>query len=169
MEQLRTVLGWIDTATRRVGNVLSFTCLTLIGFTLYDIIARQIGLYTMWSFDITWFHLGFLLMMGLAYALLTGQFVNIDLLTSKYSSWTQHLLLFISFAVIGIPITILFAWLSWDWAMQSWAMKELTNSAARIPVYPVKTFVFIGLVLSLPQLFALAIRHGYFLFKKVEL
>jgi len=169
MEKLRTVLGWIENATRQMGNVLSFSCLSLIGFVLYDILARQIGLYTMWTFDVSWFHLGFLLMFALGYSLLVGQCVKVDLVSSRYSPRTQHILSFLSLGVIGIPITILFAWLAWGWVMNSWAIKELTNSASRIPVYPVKTFVFAGLVLSLPQLIAHSIRDMYFIIKRVEL
>lgn len=169
MDGLRRALRWIDTSSRWQANVFSIACLTLIGVTLADIIGRLFGQYTTQLFDIEWFHLGFLFMFGLSYSILTGSFVRVDLLSTRYSPWAQHLLMFLGFSLIGIPITVLFAVYAWHFAMVSWAMKELTMSAAKIPVYPIKMFIFAGLVLLLPQLTAEAIRHFYFIIKKAEL
>ncbi len=169
MEELRRVLRWIDTSSQWQANVFAAACLTLIGITLADIIGRQFGQYTTQLFDIEWFHLAFLLMVGLGYSLLIGSYVRVDLLSNRYSPWAQHLLKFLGFSLLGIPITVLFAIYAWDFAMTSWAMKELTMSAAKIPVYPIKLFIFAGFVLSLPQLTAEVIRHFYFIIKKEEL
>lgn len=169
MEGLRRVLRWIDTSSRWQANVFAATCLTLIGVTLADIIGRLLGKYTTQLFDIEWFHLAFLLTLTMSYSLLTRSFVRVDLLSNRYSPRTQRLLMFLGFSLFGIPITVLFAVYAWHFAIDSWAIKELTMSASKIPVYPIKMFIFAGLVLSLPQLIAEAIRHFYFIIKKVEL
>lgn len=149
--------------------MFSMVILSLIGFVLYDILARQLGLYTMWAFDVSWFHFAFLIACALAYSLFTGSCVSVDLISKRYPLRTQHIIQFVGFGLFAVPITVLFIWLAWGWAMDSWAIKELTNSASRIPVYPIKAFLPIGLLLSLPQLMVLTIRHGYFAIRNTEL
>lgn len=169
MTRLQAILRWIASYNKWVGHAMAASCLTLIVLVLADIIGRQLGQYTTQIWEVEWFHLAFLLTIPLGYSIYVGTYVRIDFISIRFSPWIQHLLLFLSFCVIGIPITVLFAWLAWHFFTTSLAMLEVTKGAARLPVYPVKLFIFLGLTLSLPSLIAESIRHLYFVIKKVEL
>ncbi len=169
MKTLRNVLSWIDKSSNWTGHFFAFFVIFLIGITLYDIIGRQFGQFTMWAFDIEWFTYGFIQMGAMAYAVLKGQHVRIDLLTMRYSPRTQELLLAISFGLFLIPLMIFVGIFAWKFAWAAMLINEKTLVAWRAPIWPIKWFIFMGCVLILPQSFAELIRHLYFAIKGEKL
>ena len=126
MDTFRRVLKWVDTFSLWQGYFLAFFVIFLIAITLYDIIFRQFGVFTMWAFDVEWFTYAFILMLAMGYAVLKGQHVRIDLATVRYSAWTQEFIMALSYAVIIIPLMVFIAVLSWDFAWQAMAIGETT-------------------------------------------
>jgi len=169
METLRRVLKGIDTFTRYQGYALVPFCLLLIVITMYDIVGRQLGIFTAWAFDSEWFLYGFLMMMGMGYASLQGQHVRVDLAGSKLSPRMQSLFLVISFGVFVIPVLIIVGIDSWNFAMRAKKIGENVVSAWDFPLWPVKFSIFAGCCLMLPHSVAELIRHIYFVIRKEKL
>lgn len=169
METLRKVLRGVDTFSLWQGYILAGFVLFLIGITLYDIVGRQFGQFTMWAFDIEWFTYAFIMMLALGYAVLKGQHVRIDLLTMRYSPRTQELILALSYAVVIIPLIVFIGVYSWKFAWAAMLINELTLIAWYAPIWPIKFFIVAGCILMLPQCFAEMTRHTYFVIKGEKL
>ena len=123
----------------------------------------------MWAFDVEWFTYAFILMLGMAYAVLTDQHVRIDLATVIYPYWLREGIMVFSYAVIIIPFMAFIAKLSWTFAWSAMAIDERTLIAWYAPIWPIKWFIFVGCVSMLPQCFAELIRHCYALVRKEQL
>lgn len=162
---LRKVLRAVDTFSLWQGYFLAVFVVGLIGITLYDIIGRQFGQFTMWAFDIEWWTYAFIMMLAMGYAVLKRQHVRIDLATVRYSPRTQELIMAFSYAVIIIPFMVFIAVYSWKFAWYAMEIGEITLIAWYAPIWPIKWFIFIGCILMLPQCFAELTRHIYFLTK----
>ena len=169
MKILRRVVRWIDILTIWQRNILAPLCVTLILITLWDIIGRQLGLYTAWAFDVEWYHFAFLLMLAMGYTTLKGAQVRVDLITTRYPRRLQEILMTINYLFFVIPFMVVVAIYAWTFAMHSREMNEMTLTAWVCPLWPIKLSIFIGIVSMLPQSFAQLIRHGYFVIKQVEL
>ena len=169
MEKLGRVLRWVDTFTKWQGYLLAPLCLSLIALTLWHIIGRQLGVFTAWAFDLEWYTNGYLLMLCMGYALLKGQHVRIDIVTTRYPPRIQALLMVVSYLVFVITPMVLVARYAWDWAMFSRSVGEITVTGWAGPMWLIKVSVFAGICLMLPQCFAELIRHTIFVFKKEKL
>lgn len=162
---LRKVVRAVDTFSLWQGYFLAFFVVFLICITLYDIIGRQFGQFTMWAFDVEWFTYAFIMMLAMGYAVLKGQHVRIDLLTIRYPPRLQELIMALSYVVIIIPLIVFIAVYSWKFAWSAMLIGELTLIAWYAPIWPVKWFIFIGCIIMLPQCFVELTRHIYFLTK----
>ena len=169
MEKLRRAVRGVDTFTKWQGYCLAPFMLTLIATVWIDIILRETGGVTMWAFDIEWFHYGLMLMLAMGYAVLRDQHVRVDLITTRFSPWTQAVLMALSYAVFIIPLMILVAIYGWDFAMHARDIGETTVTYWHAPLWPIKLFIFIGICLMLPQCFAELIRNIYFVVKRETL
>lgn len=169
MEKLRRVLRWVNTFTKWQGYLLAPFCLSLIAITIWDITAREFGLFSAWAFDIEWFHYGFIMMVAMGYAVLREQHVRVDLVTTRFSPRTQALLMALSYLVFVIPLMVFVAIYAWHFAMYSKGMNEVTLTPWACELWPIKFAIFIGICLMLPQCFAELIRHIYFVIKREKL
>ncbi|MFC2013000.1 TRAP transporter small permease subunit [Chloroflexota bacterium] len=165
MDTVKRILKGIDTFTRWQGYILAFFVVFLILITLYDIIFRQFGVFTMWAFDVEWFTYALIMMLAMGYAVLTKQHVRIDLTTERLPQRVQEGIQAGSYAIIVIPLIVYIAILSWDFAWKAMAINELTLIAWYAPIWPVKWFIWLGCILMLPQSFVELFRHGYFAVK----
>ena len=138
-------------------------------WVIFDIVARQFGMITDWGFDIEWFQYAFILMAALGYAVLKDQHVRIDLMTTRYPPRVQAALMAFSYAFFVLPLMILVAMTSWEWASWSRSVGEVTERPWYGPLWPIKYFIFTGIMLMLPQVFAQLTRNIVFVIKKVKL
>ncbi|MBA7562166.1 hypothetical protein ES708_03815 [subsurface metagenome] len=166
MDVLKTIVTYIDKFSKYQAYMLVPFPLGLILITMYDIVGRQLGLYTAWAFDTEWFIYGFIMMLGMAYAILKDQHVKIDLLTARYSKRMQSILVIVSYLVFTIPVMVIIAINALGFAMDSKAQGETVLTAWYFQLWPIKLFIFIGIIFMLPQCLAEIIRHAYFLIKK---
>ncbi|GAH73181.1 unnamed protein product, partial [marine sediment metagenome] len=70
------IAHYIDMSSKWVGYVLAPFILVLIGVTIYDIICRNIGIMTLWPFDVAWFIWAALLTLSMVYAVRIGSHVS---------------------------------------------------------------------------------------------
>lgn len=169
MEKLRGVLRGVDTFTKWQGYLLVPLVPALVGITIYDITARQLGMFTAWAFDVEWFIYGSLLMLAMGYTALKDQHVRIDLLTTRFSPRVQAALMAFSYAVFVIPLMVMLGIYAFDFALEAKTIGEMTLMAWASPLWPVKSFIFLGVCFLLPQCFAELIRNIYFVIKKEKL
>lgn len=144
---------WIDSLNTWIGKFFGWSIVLLTLATSYEVFSRYVlKAPTDWAFDAAYILYGILFMMAGAYALARNGHVRGDWL---YRSWKPRiqarwdLLLYFLFFFPGI-ITLIYS--GWDYAAQSWAMKERSLFTPNgPPIYHFKTIIPITGVLLLLQ------------------
>ncbi|MBP7065197.1 TRAP transporter small permease subunit [Ferrovibrio sp.] len=154
---------WIDSLNTWVGKFFGWSIVFLTLATSYEVFSRYVlKAPTDWAFDAAYILYGILFMMAGAYALARNGHVRGDWL---YRSWQPRiqarwdLLLYFLFFFPGI-ITLIYS--GWDYAAQSWVMKERSLFTPNgPPIYHFKTIIPITGVLLLLQGVAEVLRCLY--------
>lgn len=169
MKTLIKILSGIDRFSYWQGEILSVPLVGLIVIIIYDITARQFGLLTVFLFDTEWFLYSGIMMVGMGVATLKDTHVRIDWITDKYSPRTQEIFMAISWGLIVLPCLGFISVYAWKFLMSAFLEQEKTVTAWHVVLWPVKSFIFTGIVLMIPQVVAQLIRSIYFVIKQEEL
>jgi len=102
---------------------------------------------TIWAQEMTTFVYGFLIMMVLAYGLLKGSHVCVDLLTGGMMERKKQILSIVMYLLLFFPFVSVMVYASYDFVIMSWNMKESSWSQWAPPVYPIKTVIPVALIL----------------------
>ncbi len=144
---------WIDSLNTWIGKFFGWSIVLLTLATSYEVFSRYVlKAPTDWAFDAAYILYGILFMMAGGYALARNGHVRGDWLYRSWQPRTQarwDLLLYFLFFFPGI-ITLIYS--GWDYAAQSWAMKERSLFTPNgPPIYHFKTIIPITGVLLLLQ------------------
>ncbi len=144
---------WIDSLNTWIGKFFGWSIVLLTLATSYEVFSRYVlKAPTDWAFDAAYILYGTLFMMAGGYALARNGHVRGDWLYRSWQPRTQarwDLLLYFLFFFPGI-ITLIYS--GWDYAAQSWAMKERSLFTPNgPPIYHFKTIIPITGVLLLLQ------------------
>lgn len=149
-----------DIVNETVGRIVSFFVVAIVLVVLYDITARNVfRVPTQWAFAMTTqlYAAHFMLLGG--YAVLHDAHIRVDVIREHLSRRSQHVLELIGYVVFFFPFMATLIWFGWRYAMRSWAAGETTYGAVmQIPVYPVKTTIFLAAVLMTLQGLAQFVR-----------
>jgi TRAP-type mannitol/chloroaromatic compound transport system permease small subunit len=85
--------------------------------------------------------------LGAAYTLRHNEHVRIDVLSSRFSKRTQHLIEIFGTLLFLLPLCGMMVWLSVPWFMQSFTSGEVSANAGGLTLWPVKLLVPIGFAL----------------------
>jgi TRAP-type mannitol/chloroaromatic compound transport system permease small subunit len=107
-----------------VGRATSWLALAIVVLMATNVVLRYLFSYgTVWSQELEWHLLTPLIMFGVAYALLKGEHVRVDVLYAKFSPRTQQGVNLAS-GVLGLAIALIFAVLSVKYVEQAYAIGE---------------------------------------------
>jgi len=156
---MRSILGFIERLSLISGKAAAFALIVLIAVVNTGVIARKVfNAPIAWNFDISYMLWGFLFIIASAWAMLRGEHVHIDVLTSRLSSRANLILDIVLYLTICIPTLIIILLKGIDFAYRSWCLKELTPSPPYLPLYPLKTTIPVGIFLLLLQVIVKVIR-----------
>lgn len=144
---------WIETINTWVGKAFGW-CIVLLTFaTSYEVFARYVlKAPTEWAFDAAYILYGTLFMMAGAYTLARGGHVRGDWLYRNWKPAAQARIDLILYFVFFFPGIITLIYTGYDYAAQSWIMKERSLFTPAGPIiYPFKTIIPITGALLLAQ------------------
>lgn len=94
-----------------------------------------------------WYMFAAMVMLGASYTLKRNEHVRVDIFYMLLSERGQLWLDLIGTIVFLIPVSLLLAWLSWPFFMQSFLVNEWSNNAGGLLRWPVKFLLPAGFVL----------------------
>lgn len=152
MDFIKSVIKGIDTFMEKTGRILSWSLLTLIFFTCFEVFTRRImGSPTIWTLEMSTFFACGVCMLALGFTELHKEHVNVDLFYIKFSPRTQaicDIITFVLFLGVFSLVLVLYGWVFfWD----SWVLKERTASAFNAVKYPAKFAFVLGAFLLFIQ------------------
>lgn len=142
MKIMNKIINIIDTVTDRTGKVCAYSCIPLMIVIVMEVIRRRIlNSPTIWAYEIITMLYGFFFMMSLAYGMLKGSMVSIDLLTQFIKSKALYVLNLVGYIIFFFPFVTFVVPVAWDSFMHSFMIKEASWSAWGPPVYHLRFII----------------------------
>lgn len=151
---LVAVVRFIDTVVGEwPARVVAWLIIFLVLGLVYEVVARYVfDAPTLWAFDVTYMLYGTHFMLGGAYALVKGAHIRTDILYQAWSTRTRGIVDASLYLLLFFPGMLLFLWMSFQEALHSWTIGEMSSASPwRPPLYPFKAVVPLGLALLIVQ------------------
>ena len=136
-----------------MGRAMRWVIMVAIGFTCLEVFQRYVFNHpTMWGYEVP-IHLGaafYTLAWG--FVLLKKGHVRVDVFYAKFTERGRAMVDVVCFFVLFLPVIGVLAYTSGDWMIHAWAIGERSNMTYWYPpIAPLRTAIFIGIVLFLLQ------------------
>lgn len=133
----------VDRLSTRVGQLFSWTVAILAVLICWEVFSRYfLGKPNAWILDAQIMLYGTMFMMAGAYTLSKNGHVRGDVLYGFFSPRTQAWLDLVLYFVFFIPGVLALAWAGWDFANDSFRLREHSSiSADGPPIYPFKAVI----------------------------
>jgi len=163
----------IDSLTERIGNLLPYLVILMIGTGFYNVVARYLGrflgmrLTSNAAIEIQWYMYSVLFFLGFAYILKHNLNVRVDFLYAKWPparrAWVDllgTLLFLIPFCILGIYVTINPVLASWGRLPNgNWGVWEISPDPDGLPRAPIKSMIIVAFTLLLFQSISQVIKY----------
>jgi len=149
---MQKLLLSVDKLSTWVGHAFSWLIVALTLFISWEVFSRYaLDAPHAWAYDAMIMFYGALFMMAGAYTLAKNGHVRGDVLYGFFQPRTQAALDLTLYVVFFIPGVVALVWAGYDYAVESWTIREHSSVMAEgPPIYPFKTIIPIaGAVLLL--------------------
>lgn len=134
----------IDVMNEYIGRIFSVCTFIIMIIVICDVSARAFFERPIdWAFAVSTQLYALLFMILGAYTLLHNAHVNVDILVAKLSGRTRALIDTITYLVFFFPFVSVLIYFGYRFAHRSWASGETTWGVVAIPVYPIKSVIFV--------------------------
>ena len=140
---MQKLLLSVDKMSTWVGHAFSWLIVALTLFISWEVFSRYaLDAPHAWAYDAMIMLYGSLFMMAGAYTLAKNGHVRGDVLYGFFSPRTQATLDLVLYIVFFIPGVVALVWAGYDYAAESWAIREHSSVMAEgPPIYPLKTII----------------------------
>ena len=159
------IVAWIDRVTPVVdaistfaGKAIAWLIVPMVGVLFYEVIVRKFWHPTLWANDIATMCYGAHFFLAAAYTLYLQKHIRTDFISQKWSLKTQVRMDIAQYLLLFLPGMIMFTWLSWDFASESWELRESLMTTWRPPAYWYKTVIPVSAALLVLQGFSEVIK-----------
>jgi TRAP-type mannitol/chloroaromatic compound transport system permease small subunit len=151
MDTLDRVARVIDRISIWAGKAVSWLIVPMFGVLVYEVIARKFFHPTLWANDIATMCYGAHFFLAGSYTLYLQKHIRTDFFSKNWSLQTQVRMDIAQYLLLFLPGMAMFTWLSWDFASESWALRESLMTTWRPPAYWYKTVIPVSSALILIQ------------------
>ncbi len=118
------MIGAIERLIDLVGRATSWLALVIVGLMATNVVLRYLFSYgSVWGQELEWHLLAPLILFGIAFALLKGEHVRVDVLYTHFSPRKKAVVNVIA-AVLCLAISLAIIWLSFQYVQQSYVIDE---------------------------------------------
>jgi TRAP-type mannitol/chloroaromatic compound transport system permease small subunit len=173
---MQRLLLTIDRISTWVGQAFAWLIVALTLLISWEVFSRYVlSNPHAWAFDVMIMLYGTLFMMAGAYTLSKNGHVRGDVLYGFFEPRTQATVDLVLYILFFIPGVVALAWAGYNYAAESWAIREHSNiTADGPPIYPFKTVIPVAGAFLLLQGFVeiircvICIRQGYWPSREID-
>jgi TRAP-type mannitol/chloroaromatic compound transport system permease small subunit len=151
MDAIDRITRVIDRLSIWSGKIVSWLIFPMFLVLVWEVTVRKVYHPTIWANDIATMAYGAHFSLTAAYALYLQKHIRTDFLYQHLSLRMQVRLDIAQYLLFFLPGLAMFFWLSWDFAAESWDLKEQLVTTWRPPAYWYKTVIPLTAVLLLIQ------------------
>jgi TRAP-type mannitol/chloroaromatic compound transport system permease small subunit len=145
------VTGVIDSASIWSGKAVAWLIFPMFAVLVYEVLARKFWQPTIWANDLATMCYGAHFFLAGAYTLYLQKHIRTDFFSKNWSLRTQVTLDIAQYLLLFLPGMVMFTWLSWDFAKESWDLRESLMTTWRPPAYWYKAVIPLSSALLLVQ------------------
>jgi len=145
------IIKVIDQISLWSGKAASWLIIPLAGVLVLEVFRRKIFSPSIWAHDLATMLYGAHFMLVGAFTLYLGKHIRTDFFYEKWSPRTQAWVDAVCYVFLFLPGMVMFFWLSWEFAAESWDLKERLFTPGRPPAYPLKTVIPVAVGLMVLQ------------------
>ena len=163
----------IDNLTNKLGWLINWLVLMVIGVGFFNVIARYLGrfigvqLSSNALIELQWYLFSLIFLFGFPYILLHGENVRVDFLYTNMSTKKRALIDLLGTVLLVLPFCLIGLWVTFNPVLQSWGYLndgtwgswEVSSDANGLPRAPIKTMIPISLLLLLLQSISQSIKY----------
>ena len=151
MDRLDRITRVIDRISIWSGKAVAWLIYPMFVVLVYEVLVRKFHHPTMWANDIATMCYGTHFFIAGAYTLYLQKHIRTDFFSKNWSLATQVRMDIAQYLLLFLPGMVMFTWLSWEFAEESWALNEALMTTWRPPAYWYKTVIPLSSALLLLQ------------------
>ncbi len=151
MDMLDRVANAIDRMSIWAGKVSAWLIVPMFLVLFYEVLVRKLFTPTVWANDIATMCYGAHFFLAAAYTLHLQKHIRTDFFSKNWSLRTQVRMDIAQYLLFFLPGMVMFTWMSFDFARESWELKEDLMTTWRPPAYWYKSVIPLSSALLLVQ------------------
>lgn len=151
MDRLDRITNAIDRVSVWTGKVSAWLIVSMFLVLFYEVMVRKFFTPTIWANDIATMCYGAHFFLAAAYTLHLQKHIRTDFFSKDWSLKTQVRMDIAQYLLLFLPGMVMFTWMSYDFARESWELKEELMTTWRPPAYWYKTVIPVSSALLLLQ------------------
>ncbi|MBL0144152.1 MAG: TRAP transporter small permease subunit [Betaproteobacteria bacterium] len=151
MDTLDKIADFIDRVSIGAGKLSSWLIVPMFLVLAYEVMVRKFFTPTIWANDIATMCYGAHFFLAAAYTLHLQKHIRTDFFSKDWSLKTQVRMDIAQYLLFFLPGMAMFTWVSFDFARESWDLKEALMTTWRPPAYWYKSVIPLSSALLLVQ------------------
>jgi len=157
MRTLTAISRGIDAMNERVGKLVGFLVLAMVGIGAFNSLARYLGRFTETQLSSNaflegqWYLFSLLFLLGAGYTLRRDEHVRVDVFYGRLSTRNKALIDLVGGLLFLLPFCVFALWVSWPSVSNSWSVWEQSPDPGGLPRWPIKTMILVSFVLLFLQ------------------
>jgi TRAP-type mannitol/chloroaromatic compound transport system permease small subunit len=141
----------IDAISIWTGKTAAWLIFPMFMVLVWEVAVRKLYYPTIWANDIATMAYGAHFSLAAAYALCMQRHIRTDFISQHWSLRTQVRMDIAQYLLFFLPGIAMFSWLSWEFAAESWELREQLVTTWRPPAYLYKTIIPVTAAMLLLQ------------------
>jgi TRAP-type mannitol/chloroaromatic compound transport system permease small subunit len=141
----------IDVISTWSGKTAAWLIVPMFAVLFFEVAIRKLDRPTIWANDIATMCYGAHFFLCAAYTLQLQKHIRTDFFSKNWSLKTQVRMDIAQYLLLFLPGMVVFTWASWEFAAESWDLKEALMTTWRPPAYWYKTVIPVSSILILLQ------------------
>ncbi len=148
MTGLLSLSRLIDGISTRIGRWLSWLILVAVVVSAVNAIIRKVfdQSSNAWL-ELQWVLFGAVFLLCSAWTLSSNEHIRIDVVNGLFSKRVRNWIDMFGHFIFLMPFTLIMIYMSWPFALRSYAINEQSVNAGGLPQWPAKFLVLLGFVL----------------------
>jgi len=148
---LDRITDGIDRISIWTGKIAAWLIVPMFLVLFYEVMVRKFLTPTIWANDVATMCYGAHFFLAAAWTLQMQKHIRTDFFSKNWSLKTQVRMDIAQYLLFFLPGMAMFTWMSWDFAAESWDLKEALMTTWRPPAYWYKTVIPLSSALILIQ------------------
>lgn len=147
MNIVKTISKILDAINKWAGIISSYLAIPLMLIIVWEVITRKMGSPTIWGYETIVMVYGVYIMLVSGFGLLHDSLVKVDIMSSHWSEYTQHIVQLVMYIICFLPFVTLLIPSIWTSFFSDFVAGTRSWSSWGPVLWPAKLGMVVGWIL----------------------